>query len=48
MEIHEIKWRANNNDREVTSLCQTEAVGLTQGLDASVAYKWIFENYKLL
>ena len=39
-----IDWRANKIDRVVTSTLAAEAVSLTRGLDAAVAFKWTLQQ----
>ena len=39
-----IDWRANKIDRVVTSSLAAEAVSLTRGLDAAVAFKWTLQQ----
>ncbi len=39
-----IDWRANKIDRVVTSTLSAEAVALTKGLDAAVAFKWTLQQ----
>ena len=39
-----IDWRANKIDRVVTSTLAAEAISLTKGLDAAIAFKWTLEQ----
>lgn len=39
-----IDWRANKIDRVVTSTLAAEAVSLTKGLDAAIAFKWTLQQ----
>ena len=39
-----IDWRANKIDRVVTSTLAAEAISLTRGLDAAVAFKWTIQE----
>ena len=39
-----IDWRANKIDRVVTSTLAAEAISLTRGLDAAVAFKWTLQQ----
>ena len=39
-----IDWRANKIDRVVTSSLAAEAVSLTKGLDAAIAFKWTLQQ----
>ena len=39
-----IDWRSNKIDRVVTSTLAAEAIALTRGLDAAVAFKWTLQQ----